>query len=83
MSKIKLKNTQTGACVELDLAHAQRLLRKLAEQGREYLIIESSKYQFKDNVISRKRNKKSNSKATEQKQDQPDDDVSITVESDE
>lgn len=46
--------TKTGACAELSLAHAQRVLQQQASQGRDDWELESKKFQFKDNVIKRK-----------------------------
>tara|TARA_B100000575_G_scaffold41838_2_gene29410 strand:+ start:132 stop:335 length:204 start_codon:yes stop_codon:yes gene_type:complete len=46
--------TKAGACVELTLAHAQAVLQLQASQGRVDWMLDSKKFQFKDNVIKRK-----------------------------
>lgn len=50
---VKIK-TKTGACAELSLAHAQRVLQLQTSQGNDDWALESKKFQFKDNVIKRK-----------------------------
>lgn len=46
--------TKTGVCVELPLTHAQAVLQLQASQDRVDWVLDSKKFQFKDNVIKRK-----------------------------
>ena len=54
MTKLVKLIDQKGACVKLELAHAQSVLQLQASQGREDWILDSKTYIWDKNVIKRK-----------------------------
>lgn len=75
MAKLVTLKNKAGACVKLDLVHAQSVLQLQSSQGRQDWYLDSNEYIFDNNVIKRKPNSKSTKKAKKQKSDLPNDEL--------